>query len=339
MSVKSLTSAQIQNATVVENAINNFFTDKKTLTYKKINPDFTDENLLLMIDYIKYLNYQINRNEITLTDVNELKKGKITEIIYDDQTKIKYKFEKGGDKEYSVSLTVFIKNIYIYNDTDIFFLTPLYFRKDKTPIFKHIKPKTVAVKTLIFTVPQSRTILSKRTRDLMSTYSTSALKRKEPSYKSSSSTLKPFSSLNIDEQILTLNTSDYNTMLMTDVAKILSELKKSDKFDINKYLDEAKKLDIRRANLIKNKELKKTRLINIEKYYNDIKEFFIKKNHIMEPYVKKQTSHESSVKKQRTTPVTGGNNIKIKIIRKVYTDNKYRKYIKYNKNTIIYLKD
>jgi hypothetical protein len=341
MSVKSLTAAEINTAIVVENAINNFFTESKTLTYKKIDPDFTSTNLKLIIKYIKYLNNQIKRNKITLTDVNFKKKGKITEIIYDDETrKIKYKYQNGGDTEYSAQLQVFIKNIYIYNDNDIFFLIPLKFRKTNTPNYNSIEITKVAVETLLptlsvqsFEVPQSRTRLS---HGLMSTFSTNALerktlKRKAPSSKSSSSTLKPLSSLNLHEQTLALNKSDYNIRVMTDVAKILSELKKTDKFDINEYIKIPKLLDIQKANLMTKGKRKTAKLASIEKYYKHIIEIFNKKQKLQESLVKKQKLQESSVK--------GGNNIKIKIIRKVYTDNKYRKYIKYNKNTIIYLKD
>jgi hypothetical protein len=329
-SKKALSAGEEKNAIVVERAINNFFTSERGLIYKQIN---SIDNLELIIKYITYLNSKIQSNKITLTDVNVERKGKITEIRYDDSNSdIKYKYEKGGDKVYPVMLKTFIKDIYIYNDTNIFFLMPLKFRKANTPIFNQINIQKVEVDTLLpksseksFAVPQSRIPMR---YELMRTFSTSALKRKASSGKSSSSTLKPFSSYTPYEKSLKLRDSDYNIKFMTDVTKILNELKRNPLLDIKDYLKGPKELEMQKVKRITDDKQKQTKTNEINNYYK----------RIIRKVIEIQQSKGPSGKKQRTTLIGGDNSMK-KIIRKVYTDNKYRKYIKYNKNTIIYLKD
>ncbi len=128
--------------------------------------------------YIYYLNYEIQREKITLQDVNFKLKGKIAEIIYNEESnKIIYKYASNVSasvKHYEVSLEAFIENIYIYN-TDIFYLGPIYFNRENTPNFNDIKLITVEVNTLFFAVPQNRPRIND---GLMSTFSNNALKRK-----------------------------------------------------------------------------------------------------------------------------------------------------------------
>jgi hypothetical protein len=128
---------------IVTNAINDFFKEAN-MTCKKIN---THEIKKITL-FIKLLNDKILDKTILLYDINSKNKGKIINITIDGVNNIKYKYEKGY-KDYSISIPIFIYNIYIC-DNKIFLLPPNFkYNKDQTINFNSINITNTNINDLI----------------------------------------------------------------------------------------------------------------------------------------------------------------------------------------------
>lgn len=125
---------------------------------------------------------------------------------------------------------------------------------------------------------------------------------------------KPFYRLSIDRQLKYIRESDANIKLITDISYLKQKFKGS---NIDTYIEELRNKLLLKATNEKEKE-------QINDYFNKLKKRYYDDINMPPPPSKR-------------TRLTGGNIKPIKKVRKVYSDNNNRKYIKYNKNIIIYL--
>lgn len=292
-------------ANTVEMEINNVFTDS-IKTYNRIKIDSFYSNTSIITDYIKYLNYNIHNNVITLRDVNFTRKGKIIDISLDstnnNNIKIKYNDYNSTSKLYDINVKTFVENIYILNNNTIFYLSPGFkFRKEKTPKFASIIPTYININ---YFKPTKKSFVTPSKRSIKT--STSG---------------KPFYSLPTDKQLKHSRSNDDEIKIATDVVYLLQNFKGN---NIDTYIDNLKTTLLAKATT----DFEKNKINNycdeLKKRYNDS---------ISMPPPPSKKSRISDV-----NPLLGGNTKSIKKVRKVYIDNNNRKYIKYNKNIIVYLR-
>lgn len=251
------------------------------------------------ISFINNLLKRIKDNNLIIYDINQGSKGNLQNItLNQNQDSILYNYEKEPTNRRKIDIDYFINNIY-YNNSDG--REKILLSYQSIPIHS----KEFSNKNDIYLEFKNINIFFENTVVSSMTYDSFLKFEKDLNY----SIKKKTDMFYIISQ---LNKINNQTDKRKKLNEIINELKKN---EIEKNADKLNQIDFEK---FKN---------NVEITYNQIREEILK---LLEEIDREMMPPPSKRKK------IGGKGKK-KMQRKVYIDDKGRKYIKYDKDTIIYL--
>ena len=297
---QNLSANEVAIANTIEKEINEVFTVDIT-NCNRIKMDTFINNPNIINEYITYLNRNIKEGIITFRDINYVRKGKIINISLDkdnsNNIEIIYNNDKDTGKTYKIIIKFFIEHIYIVGNT-IFYLEPAYKYKYRQENTPIFNNVNQTYININYFQPVKKSFVTPSRRSIKTLTSG-----------------KPFYRLSTDRQLKYSRESDANIKLITDISYLKQKFKGS---NIDTYIEELRNKLLLKATNENEKE-------QINDYFNKLKKRYYDDINMPPPPPSKRTRLE------------GGNIKPIKKVRKVYSDNNNRKYIKYNKNIIIYL--
>ena len=295
---QKLSGSEVAIANTIEREINDVFT-AGIKNCKRINMDTFISNPDIINKYIDYLNKNIEKGIITFRDINYVRKGKIINISLDKDNSNNIEIIYNNDKDTGKTYKIIIK----------FFIEHIYIVGNTIfylePAYKYRQENTPIFNNVNQTYininyfqPVKKSFVTPSRRSIKTLTSG-----------------KPFYRLSIDRQLKYSRESDANIKLITDISYLKQEFKGN---NIDTYIEELRNKLLLKATNEKEKE-------QINDYFNKLKTRYYEDINMPPPPPSKRTR------------LIGGNIKPIKKVRKVYSDNNNRKYIKYNKNIIIYL--